>query len=289
MNQQSPFKWRHFEAEIILLCVRWYLRYSLSYRDLEEMMRERGLSVDHTTIYRWVQRYAPELEKRCRPHLKATNDSWRVDETYIKIKKTWTYLYRAVDSEGNTLEFLLSATRDAEAAKRFFVKALHSTACSAPGARPLEEQVEEPTALADPVITSSAPGVTTVETNAASPVAQPTAADPDPTKSAPRVINVDKNVAYPKAIAELKAAGILPASVELRQVKYLNNLVEQDHRFIKRLVKPGMGFFSVETAERTLQGYEMMNMIRKGQVSGVGKGDSSGQVTFIASLFGVAA
>ncbi len=84
MNQQNPFKWRHFEAEIILLCVRWYLRYSLSYRDLEEMMLERGLQVDHTTIYRWVQRYAPELDKRCRPHLKACNDSWKVDETYIK-------------------------------------------------------------------------------------------------------------------------------------------------------------------------------------------------------------
>jgi len=101
MNSQSPFKWRHFHADIILLCVRWYLRYALSYRDLAEMMRERGLSIDHTTIYRWVQCYAPELEKRCRPHLKACNDSWKVDETYIKIKKTWTYLYRAVDSEGN--------------------------------------------------------------------------------------------------------------------------------------------------------------------------------------------
>ena len=98
MSNQSPFKWRHFESEIILLCVRWYLRYSLSYRDLEEMMAERGLSVDHTTIYCWVQRYAPELDKRCRPHLKATTDSWRVDETYVKVKKVWMYLYRAVDS-----------------------------------------------------------------------------------------------------------------------------------------------------------------------------------------------
>ena len=89
MNQQNPFKWRHFEAQISLVCVRWYLHYALSYRDLEEMMRERGLQVDHTTIYRWVQRYAPELEKRSRPHLKATNDSWRVDETYIKVKKVW--------------------------------------------------------------------------------------------------------------------------------------------------------------------------------------------------------
>ena len=261
MSNPNPFKWRHFEAEIILLCVRWYLRYSLSYHDLEEMMLERGLSVDHTKICRWVQRYSPELDKRSRPHLKACNDSWRVDETYIKVRKSWMYLYRAVDSEGNTLEFLLSSTRDAEAAKRFFVKALHSTACSAPRARRLEEQVEEPTALADP----------------------------NPTTSEPRVITVDKNAAYPKAIAELRAAGILPDSVELRQVKYLNNLVEQDHRFIKRVVKPGMGFFSLETAGRTLQGYEVMHMIRKGQMQGVGKGDIPGQVTFIARLFGVAA
>jgi transposase, IS6 family len=119
MNQPNPFKWRHFEAEIILLCVRWSLRYALSYRDLEEMMRERGLQVDHSTIYRWVQHYAPELEKRSRPHLKATTDSWRVDETYIKIRKTWLYLYRVVDSDGNTVSVLLSPTRDAEAAKRF--------------------------------------------------------------------------------------------------------------------------------------------------------------------------
>src|SRR5256885_2907995 len=107
MNNQNPFKWRHDEADIILLCVRWYLRYSLSYRDLEEMMRERGLSVDHSTIYRWVQCYAPDIDQRSRPHLKACNDSWKADETYIKIRKTWMYLYRAVDSEGNTLEFRL--------------------------------------------------------------------------------------------------------------------------------------------------------------------------------------
>ncbi len=261
MSHPSPFKWRHFEADLILLCVRWYLRYSLSYRDLEAMMLERGLHVDHTTIYRWVQCYAPEIDKRSRPHLNACNDSWRVDETYIKIRKTWMYLYRAVDSEGNTLELLLSLTRDAEAAKRFLVKALHSTACSAPRARRLEEPVEESTAVADPFTPTSAP----------------------------RVINVDKHAAYPKAIADLKAAGILPERVELRQVKYLNNLIEQDHRFIKRLVKPGLGFFSFETAGRTLQGYEAMHMIRKGQMLGVNKGDSTGQVTFIAHLFGVAA
>jgi transposase, IS6 family len=154
----------------------------------------------------------------------------------------------------------LSSTRDAEAAKHFFCKALHVTASPPPQAPRIEEQVEEPTTPADPTTTLT-----------------------------PRVINVDKNAAYPKAIAELKAAGILPASVELRQVKYLNNLIEQDHRFIKRLVKPGMGFFSLETAWRTLQGYEAMNMLRKGQMQGVEKGNITGQVTFIARLFGGAA
>jgi transposase, IS6 family len=260
MTTQTPFKWRHFQADIILLCVRWYLRYALSYRDLEEIMVERGLHVDHTTIYRWVQKYAPELEKRSRPHLKACNDSWKVDETYIKIKKMWMYLYRAVDSQGNTIEFLLSPTRDAEAAKRFFVKALQRAAGSSPQACSIKEHV----------VLSTAP------------------ADPTPAKSAPRVINVDKNAAYPKAITDLKVAGVLPASVELRQVKYLNNLIEQDHRFIKRLTKPGMGFFSFETAWRTLQGFEMMNMIRKGQVQGVTKSDVQGQVALVAQLFGVA-
>jgi IS6 family transposase len=182
----------------------------------------------------------------------------QVDETYIKVKKIWTYLYRAIDSEGNTLEFLLSPTRDAEAATRFFLKALHSTADSAPQAHPVKEQMAPPTTAASPAT------------------------------SAPRVINVDKNAAYPKAIADLKAAGVLPDHVELRQVKYLNNLIEQDHRFIKRLTKPGMGFFSFKTAWRTLQGFETMNMIRKGQVPGVKKRDSASQATFIAELFGVA-
>src|SRR5262245_45185566 len=113
-----------YESEIILLCVRWYLRYALSYRDLEEMMNERGLAVDHTTIYRWVQAYAPELEKRIRPHLKPTNDSYRVDETYVKITGEWKYLYRDVDPAGQTNDIMLSAKRDARAAKRFFRKML---------------------------------------------------------------------------------------------------------------------------------------------------------------------
>ena len=124
MNPKHPFKWRHFQSDIILVCVRWYLRYPLSYRNLEEMMLERGLTVDHTTVYRWVQAYAAELDKRCRPHWKPTLDSWRVDETYIEVKGEWKYLYRAVDSQGNTLDFMLSAKRDARAAERFFRKVL---------------------------------------------------------------------------------------------------------------------------------------------------------------------
>ena len=122
MEQENLFKWRHYKPEIIVLCVRWYLRYSLSYRDLEDIMVERGLSVDHTTIYRWVQRYAPELEKRVRAQLKPTNDSWRVDETYIKVRGAWMYRYRAVDSASNTLEFMRSPHRHAGAAECFSVK-----------------------------------------------------------------------------------------------------------------------------------------------------------------------
>jgi transposase, IS6 family len=182
-----------------------------------------------------VQHYAAELEKRGPPHLRVTNDSWRVDETYVKVKKGWMHPYRAVDSQRNSLEFLLSPTRNALAAKRFFAKALAA-----------------------------------------------------PHTSTPRVITVDKNAAYPKAFKELKAEGAMPNPCELRQSKYLNNLVEQDHRFIKRLVKLGMGFFSFETAWRTLQGYEAMNMLRKGQLRGVEKGDSMKQMACIANLFGVA-
>ena len=125
-NRPVLFKGRHFEAEIIVLCVRWYLRFGLSFRNLEELMAERNLNVDHVTIWRWVQRYAPELNRRCRRELRMTNRSWRVDETYLRVAGTWAYLYRAVDSTGATIDFLLSARRDAAAAKRFFQKALRS-------------------------------------------------------------------------------------------------------------------------------------------------------------------
>jgi len=118
------FKWRQFEPEVILLAVGWYLRFSLSHRDVEELLAERGLLVDHVTVWRWVQSYAPELERCLRQKLRPTNDSWRVDETYIRVKGKWVYLYRAVDSSGATIDFLLSAKRDAAAAERFLAKAL---------------------------------------------------------------------------------------------------------------------------------------------------------------------
>jgi transposase, IS6 family len=125
-QNKSSFKWRHFEPTVILLCVRWYCRYQLSYRDVEEMMRERGLDVDHSTIFRWVQSYAPEINKRIRPHLKMSGTSYRVDETYIKVGRACKYLYRAVDKEGNTIELMLSARRDVSAAKRFFKKMMRA-------------------------------------------------------------------------------------------------------------------------------------------------------------------
>lgn len=216
--------------------MRWYLTYPLSYRQVAEMVNERGLDVHHTTVYRWVQRYAPELEKRCRPHLRSTNDSWRVDETYIKIKGKDRYLYRAVDSNGKTIDFLLTAHRDAAAAKRFLRKALKAVY-----------------------------------------------------NQEPRVINVDKNAGYPKAIDELKEKEELSVAVKLRQNKYLNNRIEQDHRFIKWLVKPGRGFKSFNTARRTIKGYETMQMMKKGQIEKVEKGAVRERMKFIAEIFEVAA
>ena len=129
MKNKRPalFRGRHFQDEIIVLCLRWYLRYSLSYRDLEEMMAERGLSLDHSTIARWVLRYAPILSQRIRCDMRKPNRSWRVDETYVRVAGRWAYLYRAVDSEGNTIDFMLSPNRDLTAAKHFLQLALWRT------------------------------------------------------------------------------------------------------------------------------------------------------------------
>ena len=216
--------------------LRWYLAFPISYRDLAAMLSDRGVAVDHTTLFRWVQAYAAKLERRIRPNLRPCTGSWRVDETYIKVKGVWTYLYRAVDSLGQTIDLLLSARRDAAAARRFFRQAL----------------------------------------------AQPHTVNP-------RTIIVDKNAAYPRAVADMKRAGDLWRFSRLRQCKYLNNLVEQDHRRIKRLVRPGLGFGSFQTAKRTLAGYEAMAMIRKGQLYNIGGRDMRAQAAFVAGLFQVVA
>lgn len=234
-NRPAPFRGRHFEDEMIVLCVRWYLRYSLSYRDLEEMMAEPGLSVDHSTIWRWVQRYAPILNQRLRRELRRPKGSWRVDETYLRIAGRWSYLYRAVDSEGNTIDFMLSPHRDLTAAKHFLRLAL----CQADRFRP-------------------------------------------------RVINVDGHPAYARAISELKNSGELGRRCRCRLSPYLNNILEQDHRFVKKRIAASLWFRSVDGALNTIDGYESMNMIRKGQVRWLAKGDIVGQVTFIHRLFGIA-
>ena len=231
IEKQNLFKWKHYQPEIILLTVRWYLRYNLSFRNLVEMMEERGLSMAHTTIMRWVHQYGPKLDERVRRYLKPTNDSWRVDETYIKVKGQWMYLYRAVDSEGNTIDFYLSKTRDKKATKRFFKKALRSFHVSKP-----------------------------------------------------RVITVDKNPAYPIAVEELRKEKNMPSGTQLRQKKYLNNIVEQDHRFIKKRVRSMLGLKSFRTATYILSGIEAMHMIKKKQVH-QGVKSAQNEVEFIHRLF----
>src|SRR5208337_239087 len=143
----NSFKWKHSEGEIILLNVRWYLKYPLSYRNLKGMMIERGFQVDHSTIMRWVHQYSPEIEKKIRRHLRPTNDSWRVDETYIKVKGKWKYLYRAVDSDGDTIDFMLSSKRDRTAAKRFFKKTLGSNHNQMPRVITVDKNASYPIAI----------------------------------------------------------------------------------------------------------------------------------------------
>jgi putative transposase len=204
--------------DIILTVVRWYLSYSLSFRDIEEMMLERGTKVDHSTLNRWVIEYAALLEREFRKnHKKKTGSSWRMDETYIKVKGEWNYLYRAVDKEGNTIDFMLSKKRDEVAAKAFFRKAIRSNGL-------------------------------------------------------PEKITIDKSGANKAGIDAINFQLILLAmlgctcmSIQIRQIKYLNNIVEQDHRGIKRIVKPMMGFKSFYSAEATLSGIELCRMLKKGQ------------------------
>ena len=185
-------KGMRFPIDIILVCIRWYAAYPLSYRHLEEIMQERGVFVDHSSINRWAVRFLPLLEKLFRKHKRQVGSSWRMDETYIKVKGTWKYLYRAVDKEGKTVDFLLTARRDKAAALRFFEKSMK-------------------------------------------------------TNGVPEKVTMDKSGANKAAMDEINARGDAPIIV--RQVKYLNNIVEQDHRAIKRVTRPMLNFKSFRSAK----------------------------------------
>ncbi|MES2607631.1 MAG: IS6 family transposase [Pseudomonadota bacterium] len=204
------FKGSHFPKDVILMSMRWYLAYPLSYRHVEELLAERGLSVDHATVNRWVVKHSPTLESKFRNTKKAVGKSWRMDETYIKVKGEWVYYYRAVDKEGQTIDFFLSKTRDTQAALNFFNKAINSS-------------------------------------------------------GQPEKVNMDKSGAN---LASLKLVNKeLPDTeqIVIRQVKYLNNMIEQDHRGIKRITNPMLGFKNFLCAEATLAGIELYHMLRKGQ------------------------
>jgi putative transposase len=218
VNSNTEFKQRHFEKSIILLMVRWYLSYPLSYRDIEEMMLERGIHVDHSTINRWVIHYSPLLENEFRNKFKRqTGFSWRMDETYIKVKGKWHYLYRAVDKNGDTVDFMLSPHRNESAAKAFFTKSI--------GSNGIPEK-----------ITIDKSGANLAGLNA---------------------INFQ--------ITILALLGFSMMQIHIRQIKYLNNIVEQDHRGIKRITNPMMGFKAFHSAEAALTGIELCRMLKKGQ------------------------
>ena len=202
------FKGMRFPIDIILVCIRWYVAYPLSYRHLEEMMDERGVPVDHSSINRWAIRFLPLIEKVSRKHKRPVGGSWRMDETYIKVKGVWKYLYRAVDKDGKTVDFLLTAKRDMAAAKRFFDKAMR-------------------------------------------------------TNGDPEKVAMDRSGANKAAVDAINVGRGVP--IVVRQVKYLNNIVEQDHRAIKRVTRPMLNFKSFRSASNVLAGIEFMHMIRKGQ------------------------
>lgn len=192
------------------MAIRWYVAYPLSYRHVEELMEERGLELDHATVNRWVIKYSSALESKFRQIKKPIGKSWRMDETYIKVKGQWVYYYRAVDKQNQTVDFFLSPTRDTQAALAFFEKAIESS-------------------------------------------------------GQPEKVNMDKSGANLAGLEQLNQRLSEENKIIIRQVKYLNNLIEQDHRGIKRIVKPMLGFKSFVCAIATLTGIELYHMIRKGQ------------------------
>jgi putative transposase len=215
--EDSVFKGRHFDRSVILLCVRWYLAYSLSLRDIEEMMAERGVSVDHATIHRWTVHFAPLLLEQFNRRKRAVTGKWHIDETYVKIRGQWRYLYRAIDSNGDTVEFWLSERRNLTAAKRFLRKALKRHG------RP--ERI---------VIDGS-------QTN----------------KEAILLCDAESRL-QDRSRRRLKP-------IRIRQSRYLNNRIEQDHRAIKRRIRPMLGFNAMNSARVILGGIEMIHMMRKQQ------------------------
>src|SRR6266508_5551286 len=203
------FKGAHFPQDVILMGVRWYIAYPLSTRHIEELMEERGVEVDHSTINRWVVKYSPQLEEAFHRRKRPVWVSWRMDETYIKIKGQWYYLYRAVDKTGQTIDFLLTAQRDEQAAKRLLTKAIRR-------------------------------------------------------HGVPEKITIDGSAANEAAIKSYNAEP--GTAIDIRKIKYLNNIVEQDHRAVKRITRPMLGCKSFVAAQETLVGIELMHMIKKRQL-----------------------
>ena len=214
----SPKLLPHFKGfcsspSVIMLFVYMKCRFSLSYRDLEEMMAIRGAEVDHSTLQRWVKRFVSLIDKRVRQRKKPVNGSWRMDETYIKLNGKWIYLYRAVDRNGHTVDFLLRTRRDAIAATAFFRKAFKANGW-------------------------------------------------------PEKVTVDKSGSNKAALDSFNKDLSEAEKIEIRQIKYLNNIVESDHRFIKKRTRPTLGFKSFQSAKATISGIENIRMIQKGQILG---------------------
>jgi putative transposase len=213
------FKGNHYPREVVLHAVFFYLRYAVSYRDLEEILQERGVDVDHATLNRWVVRYSPLIAKEAQRRKARTSSSWRMDETYIKVKGKWNYLYRAVDKFGKTLDFMLSERRDEAAATSFFTRTLGNN------------------------------GV-------------------------PERVVIDKSGANLAGLKNMNSLLMLNGRyrfIDILQVKYLNNIIEQDHRFIKKITRPMKGFKAFHSASATLEGIEVAHMIRKNQLASKGQ------------------